>query len=58
MQHLRLCGNMPPFPDALNVKSLIMQRDKFVFVIPFEVYFPYSLVNPAEKQTPMDYVSA
>lgn len=49
---------MPPFPDALNVKSLIMQRDKFVFVIPFEVYFPYSLVNPAEKQTPMDYVSA
>ena len=26
-----------------------MQRDKAVFVVPFEAYFPYSLVNPAEK---------
>lgn len=58
MQYLRLCGNIPLLPDALKAKSLIMQRDKFVFVVPFEAYFPYSLVNPAEKQIPMDYVSA
>jgi len=53
MQHLRLCGNTSPLLDALKTKSLIMQRDKFVFVVPFEAYFPYSLVNPAEKTHPI-----